>query len=375
MLQFGFPASKLSDKNGPLQSGDKIGITFDHGKIDCKYGKLENGSGILPLILPFGELVIPPIVTNPEDMKKLAHRIRVEYGYLWEEMLDEEIEEKLVVNIMLTAISLINCGVDIWSERGRHFVVMSMTLIEWDDILDEFGDLEESGLDFKALMRLQETFYSGNPDEVPNMIPKLVPYTKFMVEGINKDPNRSRMGWGRKESKNTINALATVTSFGKNGEEGLSEDSLLEFNGYLYGLLGALEMGVLIKEGEVCEEIRSDIVFKRFGICISISGTLMNSIFGLGRDIRLDQVKDTPVLRDVVNNGISLQNSFDNCIRRFNNAVQDVRVLGKKLLARYPGDPALINYVNYGYQLIDKQLYWYTFVTRYGEINAKVQKM
>jgi hypothetical protein len=375
MAMHGIPASKLSDKGGQIKFGDKVGISFDLGQIDCKYGKLENGSGILPLMLPFGEFVIPPIVTNPEELKKLAKVIRAEFGNLWEDMLDEEIEEKLLSYIILSALCFCSSGVDMWSEEGKYAIVGHAVMIELDDLIDDLDDLENSGLDFKGFMAFYDKFVSGNPDEASTLMPKLVPYTKFLIEWADKNPNKSRMRWARKEAKNSMNALATLSTNGKYGKEGLSEDALLEFNGFLFGLLGGLEMAVLYKEGDVCEEIREDIVFQRFARCVAICGTLMNAIFGLGRDIRMDQVKDTPILRDVVNKGIPLQKAFEKYIHLFYNFVQDLSVLGKMLKARYPDDPALIHYVNLGQEIIDQQLFWYMFITRYGETNAKVQKM
>jgi hypothetical protein len=89
----------------------------------------------------------------------------------------------------------------------------------------------------------------------------------------------------------------------------------------------------------------------------------------------MDQVKDTPILRDVVNKGIPLQKAFEKYILLFYNFVQDFSVLGKMLKERYQDDQALIHYVNLGQEIIDQQLYWYMFITRYGETNAKVQKM
>jgi hypothetical protein len=35
----GLPASKISNKGGPIQPGDRVGMSIDHGQIDCKYGK------------------------------------------------------------------------------------------------------------------------------------------------------------------------------------------------------------------------------------------------------------------------------------------------------------------------------------------------
>jgi hypothetical protein len=371
----GLPASKLSDKGGPIELGDKVGLSFDLGQIDCKYGKLENGSGILPLMLPFGEFVIPPIVTNPEELKKLAKVIRIEFGDLWEDMLDEEIEEKLETFVLLGALAFTSSGVDIWSEEGKYAIVHLAITFEADDMIDDFGALDESGLEYKALMEFEEKAFSGNLDETPVLVPKLVPYTKFMMNWAQKHKNKHRFSWGRRQLKRSMSALATLLTNGKNGEEGLSEDTLLELNSYVYGLLCNLELTVLYKDGDVCKEIREDIIFERFGKCLASSGTLINAILGLGRDIRLDQVNDTPLLRDVVNNGVSLQQSFAKCLNLYRNAVQDLRVLGKYLKARYPDDPALMHYVNLGQELIDQQLYWYMFVTRYGDINAKLVKI
>jgi hypothetical protein len=261
------------------------------------------------------------------------------------------------------------------SEEGKYATVGYAVMIVLDDLIDDLDELEISCLDFKGFMAFYDKFVSGNPDEASTLMPKLVPYTKFLIEWADKNPNKSRMRWARKEAKNSMNSLATLSTNGKYGKEGLSEDALLEFNGYLYGLLGGLEMTVLYKEGDVCEEIRDDIVFQRFRRCVAIGGTLINAILGLGRDIKMDQVKDTPILRHVVNKGIPLQKAFEKYIILFYNFVQDLSVLGKILKARYPDDPALIYYVNHGQEYIDQQLFCYTFINRYGEINAKVQKM
>jgi hypothetical protein len=242
-------------------------------------------------------------------------------------------------------------------------------------MIDDFGALDESGLEYKALMEFEEKMHSGNPDETPVLVPKLVPYTKFMRNWIQNHKNRHRLTWARRQIKRAMSAIATLWTDGKNGEEGLSEDTLLELHAYVYGLLVNLELSVVYKEGDVCKEIREDVIFERFGMCLAMGGTLLNAVLGLGRDIRMDQVRDTPLLRQVVYNGLSLQESFDKYLSLFRNAVQDLRVLGKKLKARYPDDPALIHYVNLGQENIDQQLYCYMFVNRYGDINAKVVKI
>jgi hypothetical protein len=328
-------------------------------------------------MLPFGEFVIPPIVTNPEEMTKLAQVLRVEFGYLWEDLLDEEIEDKMKGHILLAAFTYCSSGVDLWSEEGKYSIINFAVAIHIDDLVDDFGVMDDTldGMEFKVLMESFDKLQSGNFDEGPTLVPKLVPYAKFFIDYVQNHKNKHRMGWARRQGKRSMSAVVTLMGNGKNGEEGLSEDTLLELNGYVYGLFVILELTVLYKEGDVCKEIRDDVIFERFGLCVAICGTLLNGIIGLGRDIRMDQVKDTPLLRDVVHNGLSLQQSFDKYVGLFQNAVQDLRVLGKKLKARYPDDPALAHYVNLGQEMIDQQLFCYMFISRYGETNAKVVKI
>jgi len=95
-------------------------------------------------------------------------------------------------------------------------------------------------------------------------------------------------------------------------------------------------------------------------------------IFGLGRDIKNDQVQESILLMNVVTLGIPLQTSFEMSVKAFVDAVKDFKVTAKIIKESYEDDSNVIKYIGILEHAIDGLLHWYINSRRYGNIQFKI---
>jgi hypothetical protein len=312
--------SEFSSEGGPVKVGDRIGISYNLGKINHPtYGK-SNGElrGTIRLFLPHGSFIVPSILYDEESLDKLTKEMVEKVRFLWENELDEDIEAKIKDYVKISVLYN-DPESDMFSEDMKARSLAATMAFIIDDYIDSSEDVGKDGLKYED-MQIGETvdkILSGATlDEIPCCAPLLVPLFKALIDVRNHleayvHNFKERNGPLRQALYSCF--MGGLIILGNKGEpdQVLSEQTIKTLNGYVSGFMSSMEIAFLsASDTNIPAEVRNDVLFQAYTVNLGIAYTLINAVLGLVRDVENDQVMDTPILRFVVNKVIPLQPAY-----------------------------------------------------------------
>jgi hypothetical protein len=270
---------------------------------------------------------------------------------------------------------------------GMQCLVSSIiVLFAMDDVVDMLDDITEEGFKYAEINKVLKFFldiYDGaykKIDDMPNPFPSVESSCRYIWKCNRKlEANFSnyheRDSELRKEWTNMMRSFILMMEKNPPGDE-FSEQTLKLFTGMNSGMLLTLELVAIMRNIVIPQEIRCDVLFQHVRLTLASVSTLMNAIFGFARDVKLNQVNDSPILRQVKEKGVDLQDAFDGTLNLLCTEINDIRVGIIKLKQSYEKDnPNIVEYLNLIENVMDGQIYCYAQTTRYGKLDMTVRKL
>ena len=139
-------------------------------------------------------------------------------------------------------------------------------------------------------------------------------------------------------------------------------------------------LSMLMEEAACCDgvsvssKLRDTLLFRILTDAFEKCSSRYNDTLGLVKDIKNSQTKDTCILRRVVNEGISLEESLNLAFTSLNESIHDFKVAARLLRQAVPEDEQLDGFIRIMECHLDGQIYAFKNVKRYGEFQTKFCK-